>query len=426
MIMNNELAGHAPTSLLESPGAQHEHAESEWAENLQGEDQPGHESLRTVTGNGIRAANRPVDPGPFEGRGRNGIGAANRPRIPFDQAAISITEHGRGLASARFPMSRLRVEGGRIIAGESELRLDVEGIRRLCGHLGAPADYVAERLEPELRDRVLGFHLRSGGARRGGLNDRNSRILSRGGAFVDLGRSDLHTLGGETVLQAVRDGFEGDAGTMEVQDLRIEDEAFRLDIVSPSVSREVRPGDVIQAGVHVEHSYTGERATTVFAFFIRLMCLNGNVYRECVGSRKTARTRRLDAGRPDAEALQVDKVRRLVVETRQGLAEKLEAIRRLTQERADERQLAQFLRQARMHSRGMVEQLRQSWASEGDEQTAFGLFNALTRLATHGTGLSSRQRAMLSRLAGIYANRSVHLCPHCFSVLAQPPISKSN
>lgn len=225
-------------------------------------------------------------------------------------------------------------------------------------------------------------------------------------------------MGGDAVVQAVRDGFEDDAGTMEVQELEIEDEAFRLDIVSPSVSNEVRPGDVIQAGVRVEHAYTGERATTVMAFVVRLLCANGMVHRECLGTRETARTRRLDTGRHDAEARQVDQVRRLVVKTRQGLAEKLEGIRRLAQERADERQLEQFLRQARMHSRRVMDQLRQSWATEGDERTAFGLFNALTRMATHGNELSARQRAMLARLAGIYANRHVHLCPNCFSILA--------
>ena len=106
------------------------------------------------------------------------------------------------------------------------------------------------------------------------------------------------------------------------------------------------------------------------------------------------------------------------MKTRQGLAEQLEGIRRLAQERADEHQLEQFLRRARMHSRRVMDQLRQSWAVEGNERTGFGLFNALTRVATHGTEVSGRQRAVLARLAGIYANRYVHLCPKCFSILA--------
>ena len=153
-------------------------------------------------------------------------------------------------------------------------------------------------------------------------------------------------------------------------------------------------------------------------FVVRLVCSNGMIHRECLGSRRTARTRRLDANRSDAEPLQLEQVRRLVTTTRQRLGEKLEAIGRPAQERADEHQLEQFLRRARMHSRRMMDQIRRSWASEGGEQTAFGLFNALTRVATHATDLSGHQRTALARLAGIYANRHVHLCPNCFSILA--------
>jgi hypothetical protein len=258
------------------------------------------------------------------------IRGANRPRIPFDTAAARVSDHGRGLTSERFPMSRLRLEGGRMIAGDRELRLEGEGLRRLCGNLGAPVDYVAGRLSPEVRDHVLEFHLESGASARGGLSDANSRILSRDGAFVALSRSDLRTLEGDTVLQAVRDGFEDDAQVLEVQNLHIEDEAFQLDILSPSVLNEVRPGDVIQGGIHVEHSCAGLRATTVMAFVDRLVCSNGMVHRECLGSRRTERTRRLDANRHDAEPLQIEQIKSLVVTTRRGLAEKLERIQRLT------------------------------------------------------------------------------------------------
>ena len=65
---------------------------------------------------------------------------------------------------------------------------------------------------------------------------------------------------------------------------------------------------MIQAGVRVEHAYTGERATTVMAFVVRLGGANGMVRRECVGSRETVRIRRLDAARQDAEPLQLDQV----------------------------------------------------------------------------------------------------------------------
>ena len=133
-----------------------------------------------------------------------------------------------------------------------------------------------------------------------------------------------------------------------------------------------------------------------------------------------ARTRRLDAGQQNAESLQIDQIRSMVVKIRQRLDAKLGAIKKLAGERADRAQLEQFLHQARMHSRGLMDGLQNAWAVEGDERTAFGLLNALTRLATHDAGLSARQRAALARLAGIYANRNGHLCPRCFSMLASP------
>jgi hypothetical protein len=413
MAMHNDFTSDASASVLDSTIMQ-----SVAGEEAQDDARNERSALLPATLDSIRGTNTTERPGWLDESGRGSIRGANRPRISFDVAAARILEHGRGLGSIQFPMSRMRVESGRMIAGERELRIESEGWRRLCNQFGAPADYVRERLSPELRDSVMAFHLRSGSAARSGLTDANSRILHRNGEFVALGRSDLHTLGGDAFLQAVTDGFEEDARTMEVQELEVEDESIRLDIVVPSVANEVRRGDVIQAGVRLEHAYTGERATSVLAYFVRLLCTNGTVYRQCVGSRQTARTRRLDAARHDAEGLQVDQIRRLILTTRQGLAEKLEGIRRLTEERADEQQLEQFLRRARMHSGGLVNQLRQSWAAEGSEQTAFGLFNALTRLATHGTELSGRQRAALARLAGIYANRHVHLCPNCFSILA--------
>jgi hypothetical protein len=269
--------------------------------------------------------------------------------------------------------------------------------------------------------------LRSIGHAPRGLNDDSSRIIYRDGAFVDFGRADLHTLGAGEVINAVKDGFGTDSLDFEVQDLDIQNEAFRLDIVSPRIAMEVRRGDEIQAGVSVEHSYTGDRATTVFAYVVRCLCTNGMYHRECLGARRTARTRRLNADREDAGMFQIEQVRRLTEEVRKDLEPKLAAIRKLADQRADESQLKKFLGQARMQSGGMMQRLREAWAQEGDERTAFGLFNALTRLATHGVdsallrpgqvALSARQRGMLGRLAGIYANQSNHLCPHCFSVL---------
>ena len=368
----------------------------------------------------VSSLDHPMSPIPAADSTR--IRGANRERIPYEAAASRIIDHAKGLRSQRVPLSGVKVADGRVKTKDSEFRLDDAGFRRLANQLHAPVDYLA-RLTPRLRDGLLNHHLREMGQSERGLKDASSRIVHRDGLFINLGRTDLHTLGAHEVLNAVRDGFGGDAETFEAMVPDIRDEAFSLDLVSPRISAEVRRGDVIQAGVRIEHAHTGERATTIMAFVMRVVCTNGMIQRECVGSRETTRTRRLNADRGDAAILQTDQVRRLTEEVKKGLGTKLEAIRKLADQRADEAQLAKFLGQARMHSRAIMDQVREAWAVEENERTAFGLFNALTRLATHGTSLSDRQRGMLARLAGIYANRDTHVCPKCFSALNSPSSS---
>lgn len=363
----------------------------------------------------IRAANS-TSTGSTNSRSIRG---ANRPRMGFDEAVRRILDHGKGLGSERVPMSQVRVVGDRIFTKDREFLLESEGLKRLCRHFSAPADYL-EKLPARLRDPLLSHHLSAMGKGEGRLNDRSSRVIYREGTFIDVARSDLHTLGSGEVLNAVRDGFGSDSDSFEVQGLEIDQEAFCLDIVSPRVATEVRRGDVIQAGVRLEHSYTGERATSVTAFVARLQCSNGMVHRQCLGSRQTTRTRRLNADREDAGMLQIEQIKRMTQEVREKLGPTLDSIRKLADQKAEVKEMDQFLRQARMHSSDMATRLRDAWVIEGSEQTAFGLFNAMTRLATHDTGLSARQRGMLARLAGIYANRSTHICPHCFSVRNAP------
>ena len=364
-----------------------------------------------------------TDIGPFQTLNNRRIPALNKPRLTYQEAAGRVIEHGKGLGSERFPLSGLRVADNLIFAGGRTLVLDRQGLRRLCNHVHAPADYV-EALPPKLRDPLLSHHLRNLGG--GRLNDSNSHIIYRDGTFVNLGRADLQRLQPREVLDAVRDGFGTAAASFQAAEPEIRDEAFRLDLVSLDIAAEVLKGDIVRAGLRVEYSYIDEHATTIQAYVERLICLNGMIQRECLGSRKTPRTRRLNADKEDAASQQIEQIRRMAQDVQKTLGLKLDAIRKLAGERAELGQIKKFLRQARMHSASLERQLEHAWEEEGKEETAFGFFNALTRLATHGSRrdalrpkespLSDRQRTMLSRLAGIYATRSQHICPRCFSM----------
>jgi len=338
----------------------------------------------------------------------------------LDDVSRAIAQMEAGFSRERFPVSQIRVDGDRVIAGDKEFRLDKEGFKNLCKLTKAPVDYLAA-LNRDLRASVLQSHFSEMRFADPKLTDRTSCVVSRNGVFRGLGRVDLLTLSNADVLQAMREGVGSHASTLEVQKFQLKDDFFVLEMVSPQISEEIRPGDIINGGVQVGHYLGDVKATTVCAYVNRQVCGNGLVQRQCLGEkhRSTPRTRRLAVDRPGAKELQMAQVTKLVANNWKDLQEKLASIRRLKDKEIEIKTiLERFLQQAHLFSRGLMKSLLLAWELEGSEKTAFGALNALTRVATHSTELTPRLRGRLARLAGIFANQNVHLCEHCYSVLA--------
>jgi hypothetical protein len=342
------------------------------------------------------------------------------PTTAWDVAVQQVAEHEAGLARQQYPLSHVHVKDDKLFVGERVLQLDHDGLEQLCRPFNAPADYMAG-LNPELRSSVLNYHIEhaSGSVR---LNDHNTVILSRDGIFRGFDRGDLCHVPTTEVLRAVRGGLQDSQAGLEIQALRLHDVASQVDVVGPRLTDEVRVGDAIRYGLRVRHSLVGEYATTIESFAFRLVCRNGLVQRQCLGRRGTARsrprTRRLPSGHLNARQQQREQIGRLAAEAWGRLRGMGDGIRALQQRRFDLATLQRFLRQARMHSVRLVKAVETAWAAEGAEPTAFGVLNALTRVATHEPGLSDQQRRRLDVLAGIFAGQDVHLCPSCFSLIA--------
>src|SRR5207247_2482968 len=125
-------------------------------------------------------------------------------------------------------------------------------------------------------------------------------------------------------------------------------DSFQLDLLGPNVSEEVLPGDVVQAGLRITHSFIGEHATWIEAFLLRLVCLNGMTHRECV-SRRASRTRRLPTCLSGARELQRAQVGRLAEEAWGALRKKLHTLRGLQAESIEVDQLlTRWLERARL------------------------------------------------------------------------------
>jgi ribosomal protein L17 len=207
------------------------------------------------------------------------------------------------------------------------------------------------------------------------------------------------------------------------------DSRLELDLVSPAKALEIRRGDVVKAGLHIEHSRYGDHATQVHAFIYRLICANGMTRRECVSAEGIVRTRKLPADHPRAKELLLDQVRRLTARTWEKLESQLTELRSTSERRASVQELLrQWLQRARISTRvtgatpprTVMDRLLTAWRAEGAEDTTYAAVNALTSVGSHDTELTSRQRRLLSSLGGLLAFSGLHICPRCFSVLSSP------
>jgi hypothetical protein len=321
----------------------------------------------------------------------------------------------------RVGLSALNIEVGSASRDDGPPSLEADGRRfalsdkgfgRLCRFLKAPADYV-RALPPGLQGELIRHHLDEMQAEPGAIG-----LITHGGELVGLARTDLARLSGQEVLEAAVEGVPRPEGELDVVDLSIRGESLRFDLIAQGDSHEVTPQDVLKAGVRVRHSLIGESATLVEGFVLRLVCQNGMTHRECLGPRRTPRTRRLPASQTGARTRQLDQIRRLSAEAFERLGERLGQLGQLTREPADFGRLTEsWLRRARLSPDRLVPILREAWETEGSEATTYGVMNAFTRVASHGGGLPERTRDMLGRLGGLLAFRHEHLCPRCWSLI---------
>jgi hypothetical protein len=282
----------------------------------------------------------------------------------------------------------------------------------LLDKIGAPGRYF-EKHTPELQAAALAEH-----ATRGDFGRRPTLVLSNG-ELVTIAKGELLSLPNADTIRAVQDALGTEGETLMVAQIGRNSERLDVELVSPSRAITVRPGDVVQSGLHIVHYRFGNQATVIEAFIHRLICSNGMTRRECVRD-GLMRTRKLPVDFPNNRELQMNQIRRLTQQNWNGLQAQLEALRATSERPARvEELLTRWLQRARISVRAMMPRLRAAWQEEGAEDTHYGAVNALTRVATHHRDLSERQRRVLASLAGLLAFAEVHICERCFSVLTR-------
>ena len=183
----------------------------------------------------------------------------------------------------------------------------------------------------------------------------------------------------------------------------LSDDYMYIKVVNPRLTAEVVPGDIVQAGVVISNSETGQGAVCVQPLIYRLVCSNGMTVNE-------ARTRRNHIGRASSadenlliyskETLEADDkafimkvqdtVRAAVDEAR--FAKILDKLRESTDKKLNTADLPGVVKLASSsmgitdaESNGVLQRL-----IEGADYTLYGLANAVTR---HSQDVESYDRA---------------------------------
>jgi hypothetical protein len=330
------------------------------------------------------------------------------------------------------PANSVRIHDEYLSAGSDAYLLNAQNLSVICKAANAPSEYLT-KLPNKLRTELLAHHFREGLHLSSGKRlDVESVMVATEGKrrLVAFDRADLALLSGVETLEATCNGI----GRDNCKDIAIHSIADHLTVnILSHVSVEPRVDDIVRAGVQVSYSLLGKSAIRVFGFLERLVCGNGAVSESCIDD-KLPRTRRLPIGHPEAKRLQMEQVKSLAGHAWSAIQDKLPAMKDLAANSLGGKNeirnhLSDLFRQARLsvrqqdrsqtRGRNLLNRLEEAWKEEGEDTSAFGVTNAVTRLATHDTELTHRERYQLFRIGEVLAFQSKHLCPRCFSLINQ-------
>lgn len=345
-----------------------------------------------------------------------GTPAANgHPPIPTDMDALldAATDWDKTFMEATLDVSEINFEAEGLRCGDRLIPMDQSTRCRLLDRIGAPVHYFEKR-SPSLQAAALNEDTQ--------INSKfglRPKLVFQHRGLVTIANGSLFALKNFEVIHAVREALGADCKDVRVTRFQTEPQRIDIELISPVKEIAVRPGDIVQAGLHIAHERYGTQATVVEMFAYRLVCSNGMTRRDCPGDR-AARTRRLPLDRTNSRELQMAQVRRLTAAHWESLQEKLQAFRSTGEQPADVKKVLENWLQRAGYSdsdKALLARLLAAWRRDGEDQTLYGAINALTWVATHDANLSARQRRTLASLAGLFAFRQNHLCEHCFSIL---------
>lgn len=305
-------------------------------------------------------------------------------------------------------------ESGEIRICSEDLALNPEARKGIASLAGCPVTFF-ESVPDDLRASIANRLLPSSRL------ERISVAILNGSEVIGFSDAKLISLIGTEVLEAAFDAMPNSIRTgleqLEVRRFRSAADILELDVTTPRASTELRVGDIAAAGISISHSPSGAFATQISTYLHRLACANGLLIPVCRND-KRLRVRRLDRSRFSRDEM-LENIRRISQIAWDELDLKLRAVAELSKNKVDpEAMLADLAK--RMHlNRKISKALRDAlYADElGFDTSQLGIINAISRVATHDSGLNQMLRRRLMEASGVLSQAEVHRCPVCLSVV---------
>ncbi|MBN2456389.1 MAG: hypothetical protein JXB29_07650 [Sedimentisphaerales bacterium] len=334
--------------------------------------------------------------------------------INLMQLTQQVRDEYENLLSIVVPTEQIRMtEHGQLFTGKNEFPTTREASEHFARLLKAPPRFYLT-FEPDLR--ALFFNRRFPTLSADGVLGRDIRLtLNKERQIIGYDDPTLFKISPIKLMEIINTSLPQSlsAEQIEVSRLHISDTTLSLSCYSPQIGIEPRVGDIINGGVDVHHSTSGEFGTQIRVYLRRKICQNGACTHIC-DDRKHVRARRLSNGKFDENDM-FNQIERLLIVAWRQINSKLEATRGLLNKK---KVSAEFLNQQRTRfslNNRILRLIEHAITQDeiGPTGTQYDFFNAISRVATHDNSLSLRQQRRLMFMGGEFSQQDVHKCPQC-------------
>ena len=296
---------------------------------------------------------------------------------------------------------------------ESGLKLSTWAIGQICSRLNIPSAYF-KRCPAPLQDEQ--FNWWNGDCQSETLADTDSDFAMTHDAKLYTGQERMERwllrAKGETLRAVLTDRYTPIDNRMllrclhrslpphlKVQWMALDEESFHLRLFDPSLSMEVRNGDLLMAGLHISNSEVGRRSVTIDAIVYRQVCSNGLI--RLIKGKSLLQQRHIAV----APAHFVTLLQRAMQQGLSASQEYLEQMASSAKQPINDVESEMKKLASDWHlSQAFVEQVESCLLNEerAYQDRLFGLVNSLTRAAQ---SLDAEQRYDMEVLAGKFLER---------------------